>query len=67
MPDIPDDGRFPNLSSIQSKTFRLGLKGYNVKEVDSFLDTLVTELSQLRTALEELRKENEVLRSQLPS
>jgi DivIVA domain-containing protein len=67
MPDIPDDAGFPNLSSIQSKTFRLGLKGYNVKEVDSFLDTLVTELSQLRKALEELRNENEVLRSQLPS
>jgi DivIVA domain-containing protein len=67
MPENPDDAGYPSLSSIQTKTFHLGLKGYNVKEVDSFLATLVIEFAELRAALEQARNENEVLRSQLSS
>jgi DivIVA domain-containing protein len=65
--DIPDDARYGNLSSIQAKTFHLGLKGYNIKEVDSFLATLVIEFAELKAALEQVQSENEVLRSQLSS
>jgi DivIVA domain-containing protein len=47
-----DATRFPNLASIESKQFRLGLKGYNVAQVDEFLAALVTELAVLQSALE---------------
>jgi DivIVA domain-containing protein len=67
MPDAVDDSRYPNLMSIPSKTFRLNLKGYSVKEVDAFLAALAIEAASLRSALEEVRQENTSLRAQLSS
>jgi cell division septum initiation protein DivIVA len=43
----------------------LGLKGYNVKEVDEFLEALVVEATKLNAALEEAPQENASLRAQL--
>jgi DivIVA domain-containing protein len=65
MPQTLDDSQFPNLASIPTTTFRLGLKGYNVKEVDEFLEALVVEATRLNAALEEARQENASLRAQL--
>ena len=47
-----DQTQYPNLASIEAKRFRLGLKGYNVNEVDQFLSALVVEIGALESALE---------------
>ena len=52
MPSRLDETQYPNIASIESKTFRLGLKGYNVNEVDQFLSALVVEIRALESALE---------------
>jgi DivIVA domain-containing protein len=60
---LPPDGiNCPNLSSIATKKFRLGLKGYNVKEVDEFLNTLGSEAQALQAALETAHRELAELR-----
>ena len=52
MPNSLDQARFPNLAAIETKKFRLGLKGYNVDEVDRFLSALVIGVGALQSALE---------------
>jgi DivIVA domain-containing protein len=47
-----DETQYPNIASIEAKKFRLGLKGYNVNEVDQFLSALVVEIRALESALE---------------
>jgi DivIVA domain-containing protein len=64
MPNSLDDTRFPNLASIEAKTFRLGLKGYNVNEVDQFLSALVNEVTALQSALEAAESEVARLKGQ---
>jgi len=56
-PDSLEEARFPNLASIKTKTFRLGMKGYNVNEVDQFLSALGVELVALQSALEAAESE----------
>jgi DivIVA domain-containing protein len=46
-----DKTRFPNLAMIETKEFRLGIKGYNVDEVDEFLSALMVEAVALQSAL----------------
>jgi DivIVA domain-containing protein len=65
MPDTSDDTPYPNLVSIETKTFRLGLKGYMVREVDAFLEALVVEFGALKSELEDARLEIASLRAQL--
>jgi DivIVA domain-containing protein len=52
-----DTTRYPNLAAIESKEFRLGLKGYNVDEVDRFLSALVVEVTALQTELADAQSE----------
>jgi DivIVA domain-containing protein len=51
------------LDTLRTVEFRLGLKGYNVDEVDEYLEKAAVEaesvLEQLRTANERLRQANE--------
>jgi DivIVA domain-containing protein len=53
----------PILDTLRTVEFRLGLKGYNVDEVDEYLEKAAVEaesvLEQLRTANERLRQANE--------
>jgi DivIVA domain-containing protein len=63
----PDELQYPNLASIRTKTFRLGLKGYNVDEVDKFLDSLDMEAQALHATLEAAQREMVSLRAQLSS
>jgi DivIVA domain-containing protein len=64
MSDQLDETRYPNLASIAIKQFRLGLKGYNVDEVDEFLSALVVEVASLQSVLEALEVEVARLREQ---
>ena len=59
-----DQTQYPNLASIEAKRFRLGLKGYNVKEVDQFLSALVVEIEALQSALDAAASEVARLRAQ---
>jgi DivIVA domain-containing protein len=59
-----DEKRYPNLASIEVKKFRLGLKGYNVNEVDQFLSALGVEVGALQSALETAESEVTRLRAQ---
>ena len=60
-----DETQYPNLASIEAKRFRLGLKGYNVNEVDLFLSSLVAEIGTLQSALEAAESEVTRLRAQV--
>jgi DivIVA domain-containing protein len=60
-----DETRYPNLASIEAKRFRLGLKGYNVNEVDQFLSALVVEIGTLQSALAAAEREVTRLRAQV--
>ena len=66
----PDDGRSPSMENAQPQSqsildtlrtveFRLGLKGYNVDEVDEYLEKAAVEAEALH---EQLRQVNERLR-----
>jgi DivIVA domain-containing protein len=63
----PDDeeARWPHLALIREVKFRLGLKGYNVAEVDQFLEALTLEIAELRAALETAESEVVRLRAQI--
>ena len=63
----PNEAQYPNLASIETKTFRLGLKGYNVSEVDQFLAVLVSEVLALQSALEAAESEVALLKRQAPA
>ena len=65
MVDSLDESRFPNLTSIQTKKFRVGVKGYNVNDVDQFLSALVIEVGALTSALDAAESEVARLRRQL--
>jgi DivIVA domain-containing protein len=58
-----DQTRYPNLASIEAKKFRLGLKGYSVREVDQFLSALVVEIGALQSALDTAESEVARLRA----
>jgi DivIVA domain-containing protein len=58
-----DPARFPNVASIASQKFRLGLKGYNVNDVDQFLSALAVEVATLQSALESAEREVARLKS----
>jgi len=58
-----DESQYPYLVSIEAKKFRLGLKGYNVKEVDQFLSALVVEIGALQSALKAAESEVTGLKS----
>jgi DivIVA domain-containing protein len=64
MPDQINESRYPNLALIDAKKFRLGLKGYNVNEVDEFLSALAVEIGALRSALDTAESEVARLRAQ---
>lgn len=59
-----DPARFPNVASIESQKFRLGLKGYNVNDVDQFLSALAVEVATMQSALESAESEVARLKSQ---
>jgi DivIVA domain-containing protein len=66
MPNSGDEEtRWPHLALIREVRFRLGLKGYNVAEVDQFLDVLTREVGELRSALEAAETEVDRLRAQI--
>jgi DivIVA domain-containing protein len=67
MPNQLDEARYPNLASIETKKFRLGLKGYNVREVDQFLSALVSETAALQSTLEATESEVARLKGQASS
>jgi len=64
MPNSVDKTRFPNLALLETIQFRLGLKGYNVAEVDQFLSLLMVEVTALQSALEAAESEVTRLRAQ---
>lgn len=66
VPAAPDAARYPGLASITSVTFRQALKGYNVNDVDRFLESLVGEVAALQAELEAAKKDVVDLRAQLP-
>lgn len=65
MVDSLDRSRFPNLASIEMKRFRVGMKGYNVNDVDQFLAALVSERDVLKSTLDAAESEIARLRRQL--
>jgi cell division septum initiation protein DivIVA len=65
MPNRLDETRYPNLASIETKKFRLGLNGYNISEVGQFLSTLVSEVGALQSALETAESEVARLKEQI--
>lgn len=65
MVDSLDASRFPNLVSIETKRFRVGMKGYNVSDVDQFLSALVIERDVLKSSLDAAESEVARLRRQL--
>lgn len=65
MVDALDGSRFPNLASIETKKFRVGTKGYNVKDVDQFLSALVSDRDALISALDAAESNVARLRRQL--
>lgn len=67
MPNRLDEAQYPNLASIETKKFRLGLKGYNISEVDQFLSALVSEVVALQSALEAAESEVARLKGQAAS
>lgn len=65
MVDSFDGRRFPTLASIETKKFRVGMKGYDVNDVDQFLSALVSERNVLKSALDAAESEVARLRRQL--
>jgi DivIVA domain-containing protein len=59
------DTAFPSVAAIATVQFRLGLKGYNVDEVDVFLGALAVETERLVSELEAAKAELASLRAQL--
>ena len=64
MPNSVEESRWPTLALIGTVKFRLGLKGYNVAEVDKFLSALAVEIGDLQSALEAAEGEVAKLRAQ---
>jgi DivIVA domain-containing protein len=60
-----DAERYPNVAAIPTKRFRLGLKGYNVDQVDEFLGELEVEARALRADLAAAEAEVARLKDQL--
>jgi DivIVA domain-containing protein len=60
-----EETRWPHVALIREVKFRLGLKGYNVAEVDQFLDALTLEVGELLSALETAESEVDRLRAQI--
>ncbi|MFZ1063729.1 MAG: DivIVA domain-containing protein, partial [Acidimicrobiales bacterium] len=49
------DNPFSALDAIDTVAFKVGLKGYNVDEVDEFLERVSSESRQLKDQLHQLR------------
>ena len=52
--DSPDTARSA-LDAIDTVAFKVGLKGYNVDEVDEFLERVSVEARQLKDQLQQQR------------
>ncbi|MCU0610897.1 MAG: DivIVA domain-containing protein [Candidatus Eisenbacteria bacterium] len=53
------------LSELALHSFKKSLRGYNVDEVDSYLELIDHRVHNLQKELDELRRENEGLKSEL--
>ncbi len=51
------DNAFSALDAIDTVAFKVGLKGYNVDEVDEFLERLSAEARQLKDQLAQQRQQ----------
>jgi cell division septum initiation protein DivIVA len=64
MPNSVDKTPYPNLALVGTVKFRIGLKGYNVYEVDQFLSVLMVEIEALQSELEATEREVARLRAE---
>lgn len=56
-----------NSKLILEKEFKKSVKGYNIEQVDDFLDTIMEDYDTFEKIIEELREENKQLKAQLES
>lgn len=54
-----------NSKMILEKEFKKQMKGYNIDQVDQFLDTIMEDYDNFNKIIEELRMENERLKKEL--
>ncbi len=52
---------------ILEKEFKKNFKGYNVEEVDSFLDEIIQDYETFEKAVAQLREENRQLKEEIDS
>lgn len=50
---------------IENKEFKVGLRGYDKKEVDIFLDEIIEELEDVLSKNQKLKEEKDILLNQL--
>lgn len=54
-----------NSKIILEKEFKKSMKGYNIEQVDQFLDEIMEDYDTFEKIIEELRAENKQLKEQL--
>lgn len=54
-----------NSKLILEKEFKKSVKGYNIEQVDDFLDMIMEDYDTFEKIIEELREENKQLKAQL--